>query len=115
MNILCERIKKLRELNKISQTELGKKVNVGKTTISNYETGYSKPDNDTLVMLADALNCSADYLLGRTDSPHVVVKQIAPGIEIGQNMYSEKVYTKENIDNFLKYIQNQIAQNKKKE
>ncbi|MBC3899705.1 MAG: helix-turn-helix domain-containing protein [Firmicutes bacterium] len=61
------RIKILRQLKDINQAELGKIVGVGKTTISNYETGYSVPDLDTLIKLAEYFNVTTDYLLGLTD------------------------------------------------
>ena len=34
-----------------------------------YEAGEREPDFDRLIALADFLNVSADYLLGRTDQP----------------------------------------------
>lgn len=37
-------------------------------TISGYEIGRIVPPADILVKLADCLNTSVDYLLGRTDS-----------------------------------------------
>lgn len=67
MSVLGDRIKELRNEKRISQTELGKEVGVGKTTISNYETDYSTPDNETLKKIADILLTSTDYLLGRTN------------------------------------------------
>ncbi|MEH7271111.1 helix-turn-helix transcriptional regulator, partial [Bacillus toyonensis] len=44
---------------------------VTKTTISNYETGYSSPSNEMLVVISDALKVSVDYLLGRSDDPEL--------------------------------------------
>ncbi|UYO64378.1 helix-turn-helix transcriptional regulator [Acetobacterium wieringae] len=64
------KIKMLRQQKNINQEELGKIVGAGKTTISNYETGYSVPDFETLVKLADYFNVSTDYMLGRTDIPN---------------------------------------------
>ena len=63
--------KKIRELRKekdVSQTTLGKHLGVGKTTISNYETGYSTPDNEVLIKLAKYFNVSVDYLLGNSET-----------------------------------------------
>lgn len=64
MGIIGERIRRLRREKDISQEQLGKMLNVGKTTISNYETGYSSPDNETLKKLAEIFDCTTDYLLG---------------------------------------------------
>lgn len=62
-----ERLKSARELRKLTQEELAKKVNVTKGTISNYENGHSTPSNEMLRLLADTLKTSTDFLLGRPD------------------------------------------------
>lgn len=63
-----ERIKILRRQKSLTMKELGEIVGVSESTISLYENKKRQPDNDTLVKLADALNCSVDYLLGRSDT-----------------------------------------------
>ncbi len=63
-----ERLKKLRKEKKLTQTELGSKINVTKVSISGYESGNRSPDTDTLQRLADFFEVSTDYLLGRTDN-----------------------------------------------
>ncbi|MBU8905562.1 helix-turn-helix domain-containing protein [Desertibacillus haloalkaliphilus] len=67
--MLSQRLRQARKIRKLTQEELAKKVNTKKTTISNYETGYSSPSNDMLSDLANALSTSTDYLLGRSDDP----------------------------------------------
>lgn len=47
-----KRIRLLRRSKGVTQTELGQAIGVGKTTISNYETGYSSPDTETLSKMA---------------------------------------------------------------
>jgi transcriptional regulator with XRE-family HTH domain len=69
LTLLGERLKKLRNERKITQEELGKKVNVTKVSISGYENGNRNPDTETLQKLADFFEVSTDYLLGRTDNP----------------------------------------------
>jgi len=66
--VLGDRLRKLRTKKKITQEELGRKVNVTKVSISGYENGNRNPDTDTLQKLADYFNVSTDYLLGRTDN-----------------------------------------------
>ncbi|WP_420314589.1 helix-turn-helix domain-containing protein [Anaerotignum propionicum] len=46
---------------------LGIEVGVSQETISGYEIDKAVPPADMLVKLADCLNTSVDYLLGRTD------------------------------------------------
>src|SRR5699024_2313302 len=59
----------IRNQRKLSQEELAKKINTTKSTISNYENRYSTPSNEVLRDLANILNTTTDYLLGRTDNP----------------------------------------------
>lgn len=51
----------------MTQLNLGMKLEVAQETISGYEIGRAEPNMDMLVKLADALDTSVDYLLGRTD------------------------------------------------
>lgn len=62
-----ERLKSLRLEKGLTQTELGKHFNLGKTAISLYETNDRFPDKEILDKMADFFNCSMDYLLGRVD------------------------------------------------
>ncbi|MFD1350201.1 helix-turn-helix domain-containing protein [Oceanobacillus caeni] len=65
--MLAKRLKYVRKLRKLSQEELGKRINSTKSTISNYENEYSSPSNEILKDLADVLDTTTDYLLGRSD------------------------------------------------
>lgn len=62
-----EKLKKRREELGLSQTDLAGKVYLSQQLISAYELGVRTPGMETLSALADALDCSTDYLLGRTD------------------------------------------------
>jgi repressor LexA len=64
---LGKRIKLLRIEKGLTQADLAQILFSTKTTISNYETGYSTPDLDTLLKIADYFNVTMDYLLGRVD------------------------------------------------
>lgn len=57
------RIRDLRKKKEMTQEELGEKFNVGKTTISNWESGITDPPNDTLLELSNFFGVSLDYLL----------------------------------------------------
>lgn len=60
---LLQQTRKMRELN---QEELAKKAGLASTAISHFESGARKPSFDNLRKLADALEVSIDYLMGRT-------------------------------------------------
>ena len=61
------RLREVRKQRKMTQEQLGKRVDVTKVSISCYENGSRMPDVETLEKIADALDVSVDYLLGRTD------------------------------------------------
>ena len=56
------RLKDRRERLKLTQAELGKKLNVTGAAIGNYENGVSFPNADILYKVFDALECDANYL-----------------------------------------------------
>ena len=59
--------KRLRMSSGYTQSELAKRLNISKSTISMYENGNREPDFETLELIADFFNIDIDYLLGRTD------------------------------------------------
>ena len=61
------RLKALRTTREMSQDELARKAELPSTTISHFESGKRKPSFHNLRKLADALDASIDYLIGRTD------------------------------------------------
>lgn len=62
-----ERLKQLREAKGLTQLRLAMELNVSQETISGYEIGKAVPPAEMLIKLADALDSSVDYILGRTD------------------------------------------------
>jgi len=68
--IFKERLRTAREqLRKWSQSELAKKAGLPPSSIAHFETGARKPSFDTLRKLANALEVTTDYLLGRVEMP----------------------------------------------
>lgn len=68
-NILVgKRIKSRRKELQLSQEELSFRVGISKNGISQYETGKNGMSIDTAVKMANVLNTSVDYLLGREDA-----------------------------------------------
>lgn len=63
MNI-GDRIRKKRKERNLTQSELGKLVNVSSQVISNWERGYTGLSHDDIAKLAIALDVSTDFLLG---------------------------------------------------
>lgn len=67
------RIRELREANGWTQAQLGKRIGVAKTTITGYEREDRQPTPATICALCDLFGCTADYLLGRAESPMQVI------------------------------------------
>jgi len=86
---LGTQLKELRLKMGWTQSQLGEKINVTKSSISGYENNTRSPDKDTLVKLANLFNVSTDYLLGNIDS-----KQ-------HKNLANETEYTDTDLDNML--------------
>ncbi|HHV62342.1 MAG TPA: helix-turn-helix transcriptional regulator [Firmicutes bacterium] len=68
---LGERLKELRHIRGITQRDLARDLGVAPATIAQYETGKRMPDVTTLDTLAGYFNVTVDYLIGRSDYPHL--------------------------------------------
>ncbi len=62
------RIRDLREDLDLRQVDVAQATGIDQKTLSNYETGKTNPDSETLIRLADFFHVSIDYLVGRTNS-----------------------------------------------
>lgn len=58
-------LKDCRYGRKLKQIELADKTGLNASAISNFESGSRKPSIGNLIKLADALEVTTDYLLGR--------------------------------------------------
>ncbi|MDK1389520.1 helix-turn-helix transcriptional regulator [Sinorhizobium sp. 8-89] len=67
--IFKERLRTARDLRGWSQGELAEKAGMPPTSIAHFEAGARKPSFDTLRRLANALEVTTDFLLGRVDDP----------------------------------------------
>lgn len=64
---LSERLLAIRKEKKIAQGELAKKVGIHTNILGRYERGETTPNIEMASKLADSLNVSVDYLIGKTD------------------------------------------------
>jgi transcriptional regulator with XRE-family HTH domain len=70
-NNFAKRLRAARQLRSLSQSELATKANLQPSAISHFEIGGRSPSFDNLKRVADALDVTTDYLVGRSDSPSV--------------------------------------------
>ena len=61
------RLRQARTEKNLTQAELAKMLSLGESTISFYEANKREPDYETLQKLADLLDVSLDWLLGRSN------------------------------------------------
>ena len=64
-----KRLKELRLNNGLTQKDLAKAIEVGRTTISEYESGKIVPKQEGLLKIANHFNVSVDYLTGVSNDP----------------------------------------------
>ncbi|HHV79055.1 MAG TPA: helix-turn-helix transcriptional regulator [Firmicutes bacterium] len=77
----ASRLKELREAKGFSQRELAKLLVIAPSTLAMYELGQREPDFEIATKIADFFDVSVDYLLGRTDDPRPLRKQIEDAVE----------------------------------
>ena len=65
----AKRLKELRLEAGLTQKELANAIEVGRTTISEYESGKIVPKQEGLLRIANHFNVSVDYLTGVSNTP----------------------------------------------
>lgn len=68
-DVFPERLRAARSLHGWNQAELAKRAGLPPSSIAHFETKKRKPSFDNLRRLADALEVTTDFLLGRVDNP----------------------------------------------
>lgn len=79
--MFSHRLKAARKAKKLKGRELADMLGVSYSTYTKYESTDRKPDIDMLVRIADVLEVTTDYLLGRTDDPKIHVIDSLPQLE----------------------------------
>src|SRR5689334_15941834 len=64
-----ERLRQARDLRGLNQSQLAEKSGLPPSAINHFEQARRSPSFDNLKRLANALDVSTDFLLGRTDDP----------------------------------------------
>lgn len=79
-----DRLRGLREKRNITQVRSSTELEVSQETISAYENGKAEPKIDKLIKIANFLNTSTDYLLGRIDDE-------SPLVDLANNVVDEQL------------------------
>ncbi len=101
-----ERFKELRLKNKLSQSEIGKILNVTQTTIAAYENGDRRPRQNRMLEAAEFFDVSPNYLLGFDDHDYQSIIKREHGIIsvplIGKIPAGDPLDAEENIIEYIK-------------
>ena len=82
---MIQRLKDARLEKGLSQKVFAQKLNITQQTYSDYETGRTNPDIEMLKNIADILETSLDYLLGRSDDfGNINIQQKSPAPSLSQ-------------------------------
>ncbi|HFJ9370069.1 TPA: helix-turn-helix domain-containing protein [Bacillus nitratireducens] len=65
MNTFGKNLKKFRNAYSLTQADLGNKVQLSRSQISNLETNFNEPDLESLDRIASFFDVSIDTLMGR--------------------------------------------------
>lgn len=76
MSALSMRLKRLREENNLTQSDLAKRIGVTTASISKYELGTVIPDVEKLIGYGKIFQVSVDYLVGLSDGVNDTIKPI---------------------------------------
>lgn len=69
--MFSERLSQILQEKGIRASLLAKETGISQGLISEYKNGIKLPTAQNLVKIADRLDCSVDWLLGRTSRPEV--------------------------------------------
>lgn len=105
MNYFGIRLRNLRLQDSLTQTELGKRIGIAKSTISLYESGKREPDFETLEKFADYFNVSMSTFFPSPTDP--LPSNILPLPKmrdiplLGTIACGDPILAEENIEGFL--------------
>lgn len=69
MDQFPERLRRLRERNRLKRCVLSELCGLNRNAIKRYELGQAEPTLNTITSIADYFEVSVDYLIGRSDYP----------------------------------------------
>ena len=100
---LGEQITKLRKQKKLSQNDLGKKVGTSGDIIGRYERDEVKPSIEVASKIADVLEVSLDFLIGKVpvEVDNQLLKRV---IEVQQMDDNDKEHILYTLDALIKNV-----------
>ncbi len=99
---------KLRKDAGYTQAELAKMLGMCKSAVSNYESGFRTPENETLIKLSKIFNVSIETLLGVSQSEQSIRNTHSLG-SLNILNYSGKNESKTQLQSMMQYILDNIS------
>nr|DAX05604.1 MAG TPA: Repressor protein CI [Bacteriophage sp.] len=105
IHLFGDKLKELRISKNLSQEELSEILEVGKSSISNWETGKATPTFDMLTKIAQYFGVTIDYLLnfGQEDADNMKKLKVALK-EAGMWDYDMDDMSKEDFEKAMKIV-----------
>lgn len=69
--MFTDRFREMLQSKNLTAYRVAKDTGISQGLMGEYSRGEKLPTINNLVKIADCLNCSVDYLLGRTDNPNI--------------------------------------------
>jgi transcriptional regulator with XRE-family HTH domain len=108
-SIFGRRLKEVRDSRGWTQLDLSGRAKIPPAMISHFETGVrGTPSADNLVKLANALEVTIDYLLGRSEDPQVASERFSAAFRGLATASSETV------DSALTVVQSLVQQDRER-
>jgi len=100
---LGQQISKLRKQKKLSQNDLGKKIGTSGDIIGRYERDEVNPSIEVATKIADTLEVSLDFLIGKTavEVDNQLLKRV---IEVQQMNEDDKKHILYTLDALIKNV-----------
>lgn len=100
-----DRLKELRTSKNLSQEELGKILEVRKSSISNWENNKATPTFDMLTKIAQYFGVTIDYLLNFTQDEEDEIERLKQALkEAGMWDYSIDDMSKEDFEKAMQIV-----------
>jgi transcriptional regulator with XRE-family HTH domain len=91
MSIFSKRLNAARRMRGLSQCDLAAKTGLKQVAISFFETGRRSPSLGNLERLADALEVTTDYLMGRSDFAEIPAEIVPESSRAKEKLSSKDV------------------------
>lgn len=108
-DVFPDRLRCAREYRGLTQGELADRAKLQASAISHFETGSRKPSFDNLRLLADTLDVTTDYLLGRVAE----FKELAGADKLHRHYNELQDSDRKFADDMITFLANKASAKKK--